>query len=221
MSCFPQTTEAIRPVLTGNTAAGCERLGFATDGEPCTTEVNSAEAWADNVVHSALSGVAVMPDQGQPTCSLLANFTSYKSWDSGIYFQAEKASLEVIGYISIDNTIGLFPMVLRPTSISRQFQNKFIHVKDSIFVGTSDDFDCERDVLTNDDYNLRFSIQARPFRNPDGGGKSGLILPTFNQATNSAPLKPFYGIMAYPSFYGLMIVTGRSSGVHNGLSNVI
>ena len=153
-------------------------------------------------------GVGVMPDQGRPTCSLLANFTSYKSWDSGLYYQAEQASLEVIGYTSIDNTIGLFPMVLGPSSISRQFENKFIHVKDSIFVGSSDDFDCEHDVMTDDDYNILFSSQARAPRDP-GGGKSGLILPTFNQASNNAPEKPFYSIMAYPSFYGLMIMTGR------------
>lgn len=201
-----QTIGAVRPVLTDNIVADCERMGYQVDGEPCSTTVNPAESWSNNVAHSSLIGVGVI-NGGISGCTLLNNFITYKSYDYGMYYQGT-SSLEVIGYTSLDNNVGLFPMVLGPSVVSHQFADKYVHVLDSSFVGTTSAFDCSLDVVDGSDPNIMLSSQSRSWRGP-GGGKVGLATTTFSQSSNNAPKKSFNNIKAYNAMYGLTIISGE------------
>ena len=201
-----QTHNAIRPVLTDNHVAGCERAGFKVNGEPCTHDINSAEPWSGNVAHSVLTGVTLFADQGVAGCSLIRDFTVYKAFDYGLYYQSE-SNLEVIDFTSIDNNLGLFPMVVKPAALGHAFADKWVHVSNSSFVGTSSSFDCNTDVSPGGP-NIILSAQARSWRSP-GGGKIGIAFPTFSSSSNKAPQKAFNGIKSYQAIRGLMTVRGK------------
>ncbi len=197
-----ETIDAVRPVLSGNVVAGSERAGFRVDGEPCTA---TTERWSNNLAHSALVGVYTLPEDGIPTCGLISNFTVYKTYDFGVFYEAE-ASLEVSGIVSYDNQIGLFPMVIKPGASQHQFANKYITVRDSLFVGTTSAFDCNVDLMDTSSLNIEFSGAGRSFSS-GGGGKVGIVGPTFSSGSNKAAKKPWINIMAYQAISGLMTVS--------------
>ena len=149
---------ATRPVLTDNTVAGCERMGFYTDGEPCTTEINPTEPWSNNVAHSSLTGVMLLKVSNSDTvghegCTMVGNFTTYKNHDYGVYYQL-KSSVQLIGVTSIDNGVGFFSLVFAPPAVSHVAEEKFVHIFDSSFVGTSS-------ALTNDLWAFTISKKLR------------------------------------------------------------
>ena len=56
--------KATNIILQNNHVGGAERLGFRTTGEPCS--VSSINPWTGNVVHTALVGVALLPNNPLP-----------------------------------------------------------------------------------------------------------------------------------------------------------
>ena len=58
----------------------------------------------------------------------MSNFTVYKCWDFGMYFQIT-SSVKVVGMTSADNTLGLYPMVLGPSAVSHSYESQFVQVK--------------------------------------------------------------------------------------------
>jgi hypothetical protein len=74
--------------VTGNVAAGSERLGFYIPGDACVavTGGNSqAGRYSNNSVHSSLAGVLLHPSgaAGGGGCTALVNATIYLNWDFG------------------------------------------------------------------------------------------------------------------------------------------
>ena len=51
----------------------------------------------------------------------------YKAWDFGIYSQTP-GSLIIDDYISVENGLGLFPMVVGPGAVRHAWANKFVEV---------------------------------------------------------------------------------------------
>ena len=124
-------------VLRGNVVAGSERAGYHVDGEPC----DGPSRLADNTVHACLIGVMLLPKDGQPVCTLVANYAVWRAFDYGVYFQVV-SSVVVSGLTSIDNMLGVFPMVIGPSASSHAHADKFARIEGSTFVGSSSSFDC-------------------------------------------------------------------------------
>ena len=73
--------------VTGNVAAGSDRLGFSLPGMPCTgTVALTRGSFLNNTVHSSVTGVWLKSSTQSvgAFCTELANLTSYLTWDFGI-----------------------------------------------------------------------------------------------------------------------------------------
>ncbi len=72
------------PEMRNNVAAGCERAGFNTEGEPCVIEgtvwQNNSEPWMGNEVHGALDGVRWKGDSAHRFGSKCAAFRNFFVW---------------------------------------------------------------------------------------------------------------------------------------------
>ena len=196
-----QTNEADSPILIDNVVAGSQRSGFWVDGEECDTGSN----WRGNVAHSTLIGVMLLPDDGILPCTQLTNFVVYRNWDFGVYFQTE-SSVRVVNLLAIDNKMAVFPIVLKPRSLSHEFENKYVEILESTIVGRSSSFMCDSKPLDNGNYNL--SDAGRSWTSPDGG-VIGISFASFLSHDNRAPYKPFTKSMSYNSIRGHMTIKGK------------
>ncbi|KAJ8273405.1 hypothetical protein GJAV_G00101260 [Gymnothorax javanicus] len=203
-------------VLQDNIVAGYERVGFRIDGEPCAEGM-----WYQNEAHGGLIGLYMNKD-GQVLCSLIQNFTIWRSFDYGIYFQVTM-SVQVRSVNLIDNGMGIFSIVFTPNAVSHLYSNKTVHVQDSLIVGSSPNFNCSLSLPSSATY-MRLSSAHRSVR-PPTGGRSGICWPTFASGHNNAPSKPHAGLMSYTAISGLMTVTDTMfvgfSSVCSGEMNVM
>jgi hypothetical protein len=196
---------AIDVVLQGNAVAGSHRALYRVEGEACSKIGQPASTmWSDNVGHSALSGVAIMPEEGIIPCTMLANFTIYRTFDFGLYVQTV-ASVKVMNYLSIDNQLGLFPMIIEPSATGHLREDKVFEISQSTFVGRSSIYDCT-DTLSGTNFDL--SGEGRSWAT-ESGGKIAFSWPTFASGSNGAPSKPWPGIMSYNAISGILKVSGN------------
>ncbi|CAH1226877.1 PKHD1L1 [Branchiostoma lanceolatum] len=188
-------------VLQGNRVAGSEKAGYHIDGEPCAG--NTADAWSDNEVHGALIGVWALEDCFPP-CVKVRGFYVWKAFDFGIYFQS-KCNLELEGNTIADSRLGLFHMVIGPSALAHQVVDNYVKMEDSLFIGRSEAFDCDRDQPQlnpnpKPKY-IRYPSHGRSFSTPSGG-MVGTQLGMFSTGNNGATTHPFAGEMSYPTLSG-------------------
>ncbi|KAH3704517.1 hypothetical protein DPMN_079573 [Dreissena polymorpha] len=208
-------------VMHGNLVTGSERLAYHVVPMDCE---DKSGRYSNNKAFANVQGVVVFPEDQfnlDSECAKLANFTTWKTHDFGLYYQ-NTLSLVAENNVYIENQNGLLTMVLRPITTRHEFANKTVDVLDSIFIGRTSSFDCSKDVSPANDLNFNKSNNARPSLAP-GKGSVGLIFPNFYQATNMAPGKPWKGCMAYNAIGGLMRISGNTfakygagcKGAHN------
>ncbi|XP_046549966.1 LOW QUALITY PROTEIN: fibrocystin-L-like [Haliotis rubra] len=190
-------------VLQNNVVAGSERSGIRVRGEECSGEAT----WIGNEVHSGMIGITMFitdEDVVSTTCIYFANFLLWRNYDYGIYYN-QVASLKARFITSIENGIGIFPMVVGPGALSHQTSDKFVEVSDSMFVGQTSSFDCNVHKIDSSDENWRFSSQARSFAH---GVISmvGLLFPQFTGGGNAAPEMGLPNVMSYNSISGIMTI---------------
>ncbi|KAG8441696.1 hypothetical protein GDO86_010760 [Hymenochirus boettgeri] len=190
-------------VLQNNVVAGFERVGYRINGEPCTGESNPSVEWLNNEAYGGLYGVYMNQD-GLPGCSLIRRFKLWKCFDYGIYVQSTE-SLRITESVFVDNGMGIFTIVYTPAATSHQTSDKTATISNSLFVGSSPDFNCN-DTLTDSDANIKISATQRSTR-PMNGGRSGICWPAFVSSHNMAPGKPHAGLMSYNTISGVMTVT--------------
>ncbi|KAG8441692.1 hypothetical protein GDO86_010757 [Hymenochirus boettgeri] len=190
-------------VLQDNVVAGFERVGYRINGEPCTGESNPSVEWLNNEAYGGLYGVYMNQD-GLPGCSLIRRFKLWKCFDYGIYVQSTE-SVKITESVFVDNGMGIFTIVYTPAATSHQTSDKTATISNSLFVGSSPDFNCS-DTLTNSDANIRISAEHRSTR-PIKGGRSGICWPAFVSSHNMAPGDPHAGLMSYNTISGVMTVT--------------
>ncbi|XP_065804470.1 fibrocystin-L [Labrus bergylta] len=190
-------------VLQYNIVAGYERVAYRINGEPCTGSENKMEGWIHNEAHSGMFAGVFMDKDGLPGCSLINDFFIWRSFDYGIYYQTP-SSVIVSNATMVDNGMSIMPITYGPPSLSHKFADKFASVKNSLFVGSSPDFDCS-DTLSSSDYNVRGSAQHRAPR-PINGGRSAICWPNFHSAHNNAPLMLYHLNSNYNAIKGLMTV---------------
>lgn len=92
-SCFTMTLSFMAELI-GNVAAGCERGGIDTEGEPCDLTGEWADyvaPWSGNEVRAAMHGVrtkASFTHQYGQTCASFNNFLVWNVYDYGFYIQS-------------------------------------------------------------------------------------------------------------------------------------
>nr|XP_014351910.1 PREDICTED: fibrocystin-L [Latimeria chalumnae] len=197
-----EVNEGKNIVLQDNVVAGFERIGYHIDGEPCPDQSNPSEAWFNNEAHGGLFGVYMNQD-GLPGCSYIQEFTAWKCWDYGIYFQTTE-SVQISNVTLVDNGMGIFSIIYTPSAMSHENSNKTVQITKALIVGSSPNVNCS-DALTAEDPNIKLSMIHRSSR-PLTGGRSGICWPTFASAHNRAPGKAHAGLMSYNAITGRMTV---------------
>ncbi|XP_033759106.1 fibrocystin-L-like [Pecten maximus] len=189
--------------LVGNHAAGAERIAYHIVGEDCHAGVTQ---FRENVAHSSLIGVGlVAQDRPRKDCMQFSGFTIYRCFDYGVYLN-QPASLIISDLISVDNGVGVFPIIYGPSATRHEYGDRSFKISNSTIVGRSSIFDCARDRksnLIND--NIRLSGQGRA-NQVDDGANIALVFGTFSSGSNMSPEKPFANIMSYQALFGETIV---------------
>ncbi|KAG2465238.1 PKHL1 protein, partial [Polypterus senegalus] len=202
-------------VLQDNIVSGFERSGYRINGEPCPGTFNPAETWRNNEAHGGLYGVYLNED-GLPDCTFIQGFTVWKCWDYGIYFQTSM-SVQISNVTLVDNGMGIMPMSYTSPAMSHQYSSK---IKNSLFVGSSPDFNCS-DVLTTSNINIQYTPGQRSPR-PLQGGRSAVGWPTFASQHNGAPATPHAGLTSYTAISGLVAIRDSTfAGFRNVCSGQI
>uniref|UniRef100_A0A8C4T925 PKHD1 like 1 n=1 Tax=Erpetoichthys calabaricus TaxID=27687 RepID=A0A8C4T925_ERPCA len=205
-------------VLQDNIVSGFERSGYRINGEPCPGTFNPAETWSNNEAHGGLYGVYLNGD-GLPDCTFIQGFTVWKCWDYGIYFQTYM-NVQISNVTLVDNGMGIMPMSYTPPAVSHQYSNKTIQIENSLFVGSSPDFNCS-DVLTASNINIQYTAGQRSPR-PLQGGRSAVGWPTFASQYNGAPSMPHAGLTSYTAISGLVTIKDSTfAGFRNVCSGQI
>ena len=94
-------------------------------------------------VHSAWQGVHQKGTSKY--CWKAEKFLIWKNYDYGIYAWPDK-SVIITDSVFVDNKISLSLQVFGPNPLSHTSRDNKITVKDSLFVGMSDIFDCTQDT---------------------------------------------------------------------------
>ncbi|XP_060573258.1 fibrocystin-L-like isoform X2 [Ruditapes philippinarum] len=191
-------------VLQGNLVTGSERIAFHVPPQDCD---DTSDRYKNNKAYANVLGGFVVEFRDvlkQTDCAQMSGHTVWKTHDYGIYYQNDPSFLAQ-NNILIENTNGLFPIVLKPHSLSHVFANKTMQVRNTLFVGETSSFDCQNDVTPKNDDNYKLSEMARPSMLPSKG-MVGLIFPNFYSKDNGLPTHPWAGCMSYPAIGGLMIM---------------
>uniref|UniRef100_A0A4W4EJY7 Polycystic kidney and hepatic disease 1 (autosomal recessive)-like 1 n=1 Tax=Electrophorus electricus TaxID=8005 RepID=A0A4W4EJY7_ELEEL len=190
-------------VLQGNTVAGYERVGFSIDGEPCPGTFSPVAQWQENEAHGGLFGI-YMNNDGLPGCVQIQDFTVWRSFDFGIYFQVSMSVL-ISNVTLVDNGMGIMPLIYGPSAVTHEYSNKTVTVQNALIVGSSPNFNCS-DRQPLDTINIALTASSRAPR-PLNGGRTGISWPTFESSQNGAPVHSHDGLMSYPAISGLLTVT--------------
>ncbi|XP_052060298.1 fibrocystin-L-like isoform X3 [Mytilus californianus] len=196
-------------VIQGNAISSFERVGLHSQAEDCSS---TTEPWTDNTIHTGLIGTAVFPsDTSDPAfvttdrCLQLANFTVWKCWDFGLYYNS-LFDIVVKKNTVLENGVGIFPFVYGPSAVDHIFVDHYMKIENNLVVGQTAAFDCTTDVIDTNDANFKISGKFGRAWRVNGKGKVGLSTPNFSQSGNAATIKPFYNQMAYQSLGGRMEV---------------
>ena len=195
--------DAIMPEMIGNVAAGCERGGIATQGEPCTsTDDWTAVPWIDNEVHGSMHGLRSRASSAHSAgtgCAAFNNFLVWKVYDYGVFVHSQD-SIVVDNVKVLGATVGFLPIPFAPPALSHDWVDKTVTVQNSLFVGMASNYDCAADgPITKD---------AKPTNWPHHGGDvktMGVMFPSF--ASSSIPTtKPHHVAKSYNAIRGTMFI---------------
>ncbi|KAK3587658.1 hypothetical protein CHS0354_042441 [Potamilus streckersoni] len=203
IEAFAQGLEATGLTLIDNAVAASERVCYHVPGTNC--DDGNTGKYINNIGHSCLVGASLFPlDADVYSCTRLANFTLWKNHDYGLYYNNDP-STKLTDNVVIENGVNVFSMVIGPSSLEHQYDDKFVYVSDTVLVGRTSSFDCSKDVLPSGDPNIELSSKNRP--GVINGGMVGLVWTTFTAGSNMAPEKPFANIMTYQAIGGSMHVS--------------
>ncbi|CAD5115663.1 DgyrCDS4618 [Dimorphilus gyrociliatus] len=193
-------------VLKDNVVAGSERVGYRLDGDSCDSSKTSLIS--NNEAHGVLNGIWLMPEDCRlaESCSKFQGFKISKAWFFGIYVQVP-CSVEFDNMILVDNTVGIFPMIIYPSAVHHEFEQKYAKFTNSLVVGTNPQFDCENDLMSANDKSIQAAILGEAwFTKSYGLGRTGISWPLFSSKPNGAPLKPHKFAKKEPAGYGIFRV---------------
>ncbi len=121
-------------------------MGYLIDGEPCDTPSSSPSKWRNNTVHGALHGISLFYGQGIPGCAMISGFLAWKNYDWGLFFFT-KSRMIIQDNVFADNTNSINGMVYHPPALTHITSDKFVHIKDTVFIGRTASWDCTIDAV--------------------------------------------------------------------------
>ncbi|KAL3885610.1 hypothetical protein ACJMK2_025660 [Sinanodonta woodiana] len=187
-----EAIEATDLTLVDNAVSASERMCYHVPGTECDSGNNGK--YVSNIGHSCLIGAGLFPsDADAHSCTRLANFTLWKNHDYGLYYN-NYPNTKLTDNVVIENGVNIFSMVVGPSSLEHQYENKFAHVANSLIVGRTSSFSCSNNDLLSSPGIIN-------------GGMVGLTWTTFTSGSNNAPVYPLAGIMAYQAIGGTMHVS--------------
>lgn len=179
-------------ILENNMVAGSERVGISFYGDLCpgqSANTGFNHSIKNNTVYSTHTGLYTyytFDGRNPSSCVLIRNFTIYKSFSWGIYYQND-LSLITDSNTFVDNQVSLFSMIIYPSPLTHQLSNKFDIVRNSLFVGESSAFNCSSDLVSNSSLNYKYSSTSRPFSaGPSGRSKIALTWSNFLGGSTSS-----------------------------------
>jgi len=193
--------------LVGNVVAGSERSAYRLNGESCT---EGEPTWANNTGHSTLLGLTMWQDDCLQTeeCSRFNGFYIYKSFSYGFYSNGI-CSIVIENSKFVDNSISIFPYIMRPDARTHGFSRKFVKIHKSLFVGASDTYDCKTDIMSlNDHPNIKISVNLRSWAFKRVAGRIALGWPMFACENNLAPKHPLNDPHTPSALYGNIVFEG-------------
>ena len=206
--------KATETTLIGNVVAGSERAGYRLNGESCT---GGSALWDNNTAHSVVIGLSMWQEDclRSERCSLFHGFYVYKSYSYGFY-SVTICSIVFENSKFVDNGMSIFPVIMEPSAKVHSFERKFVKVYNSLFVGTSESYDCTTDVMNEADHaHIRLSKTAISWAMKAGLGHVALGWPMFACGDNLAPLMPLNMPKTPPTLYGNIIFEGKHHFVVN------
>ena len=169
-----------------NSMSGCERGGLVATGRICTSKY----VWEGNVIHSSHEGIHVNTYNppieiiGDKGCVSFDNFLIYKIYDYGAYLLTHE-TVHMENNTFVDCGVGVHPFLIRPKPETHLVEQKYLEINNTVFVGRSETFSCEKDV---EPHYIEFDRTRNkkqtmwPGRNWKGynTGHAGLLWPIFS-----------------------------------------
>ncbi|GAQ89759.1 hypothetical protein KFL_005590010 [Klebsormidium nitens] len=190
---LPATYEiwAPRNSVTGNVAAGSERLGFRVIADSC----NGTADFAGNTAHTSLIGLYL--HQGSDgkvarTCTAVRKFQAWRNWDFGILAPNVASDVEIADVTLSDNRHGV--TVNKQSSMQ---QEGHVYISDSLVVGES----------------ARTKCADPPHSNPSGSSYAasdpniGIVGVTFALSFSIGPPKPWDIQLMYTTVRGRALLS--------------
>ena len=105
-------------------------------------------------------------------CASFNNFLVWNAYDYGIYTHTID-SIELRNNIVLDSGNSYLSLTFGPAALSHKWEEKYILVEDSLFVGTTSEFNCTASPP--------ITHMSKPANWPRGGGvrSSGIVFPSF------------------------------------------
>ncbi|XP_053316454.1 fibrocystin [Spea bombifrons] len=181
-------------VMSGNSVAGTERIGFHVKGQRCDQDGGVS---ALNVAHSNLHGVHFYWGDGVQNCTKIVGFLAYKNYDYGLVFHLE-SSVMIENIVLLDNYVGILPVV---STGSSKYSKKYISIRSAVIVATSPGFDCIMDRIKPLSANgtARDRAPRSPLR-----GRVGILWPVFTLKPRRWPDYPWHMLASEGAVSGLM-----------------
>ena len=166
--------------LNDNIMAGCSQAGLYTLGYDCDMDYKMS----GNEIHTSMHGVHIDSyGMSTPACTKVKDTFAWKNFDFALFTKTE-SSVEFDNIKAVDNGVGLLPYVVGPASDKHLYEDKYVTLENSLFVGTSDSYDCSEEVTP--DIFTAPKENGRRWQGRDnhisGGRKShhvGVVLPIF------------------------------------------
>ena len=191
--------------LIANSAAGGQRVGFRTRGEPCNDD-KSLESWYGNIAHSTLHGVFTLYGDGHPAgCGLYREFTVYSCHQYGLMAYS-RASVMVKRSIFVNNKAAIHTNVIGPASLTHVIDDKNVildHVLISSYFPSKDGL-CNYDVCESDKKVPVVTRHPKSFRgiSTTSGRHVGIIMSAFTSSSGLFPKSAVHTITSYPAING-------------------
>ncbi|KAJ8313314.1 hypothetical protein KUTeg_009100 [Tegillarca granosa] len=191
--------------LTDNVVTASERFAYHIPPQDCS--ISAEKRYANNKANTALICLGILPldpVSSATKCALITGVTAWKCLYYGFYYN-NMVSVVIDRVAAIECGIGVFEMLIGPNPITHVAEDRHGDVNNSLIVGTTSSFDCTVDQVNQNDDNIKLSSLAVPFKARQGG-KGGIAMIIITGGPNSAPEKPFAGIMSYPALLGFMVI---------------
>jgi len=214
--------EAVNISLSGNVVAGSERAGYRIHGEPCLEiygdDLVERSGWGTNEARSCFGGIIVFYQECLETegCSLFRNFKISRSYSFGIYISS-LCNVQYQNLVLVENSMSILTLVSKPSIVDHEYDNKYMTLRDSVFVGQSPYFVCDEDFLDRDHPTLLTTGSAYPpfiiHVDGRGYGMSAIGETLFSEKYLLAPGKTFAEMKAWPAKQGKTTIYGKRASV--------